>query len=102
MLLLVQARGASSVQNEKFTIGKNYFVLNGVIHDNAGTAHEIDDCFSIMKSAEHYFHVYSIDEVNKIHYEHAKRTEYDPKCTDVLYSILYHEVLHSMCGIKYQ
>lgn len=66
MIRLVQMSGGSGHELEMFTRGNNYFVLDGVITDDANQKHNVCGTNLFLYSTGYSFYVYTTEEVQSI------------------------------------
>lgn len=97
MIRLVRMNGGSH-EMEMFTRGNNYFVVNGVIYDDANRPHSVSGTELFLYSTGCSFYVYTKDEVKDI--LDAHEIECDGLVTDeqALHSGLLIKVINSMGG----
>lgn len=66
MKRLVKMIGGSGHETEMFTNGKNYFVKDNIIEDDANQKHHVVGSELFLYSTGHSFYVYTKDEVRAI------------------------------------
>lgn len=95
---LVQMNGGNCHESEMFTRGNNYFVVNGVIHDDANRPHSVSGTELFLYTTGCSFYVYTKDEVKDILFAHDM--ECDGLVTDEqsLHSCSLIKVINSMGG----